>query len=990
MRPTFTLFFLLLSTFWTGAHAQTNDECDIDLGPDVTVCNNATFTLNLNGNPDATYTWTGPAGLSCYNCPSPVVSGLTTGVYSFSATQQTAQCTKTDNITITVIAGQQPQYNIIDDKTICQGTSVMLGGPLIQGTFYQWTSAPPGLLSSSANPTVTPNVTTRYYVIAFNAGCPYVSLDSVLITVVHPPVLDVQTDTAICNGASVLLGHTDPEPGVVYAWTPNDGSLDSADIANPLATPLQTTQYKLVATKSVCMQMRTVQISIVNLDLSLSSGDSARICRGAELPIQATLTPSGGNVSWAPLDGLQIIGNGLNVIASPLSSTLYTATASVPGCKRDVGVYVTVDSIPANLAIQPSDTTICSGATVLLVSPAFQQADYPDISYQWFPPDGQLTPDSLYIMAVQPINTTTYFRVTTNGGCVDTASATVKVVEPPQISVVPQDTLICPGTSVQLNATYPFGIINLSWSPTQNLSCTQCDNPVATPSDSTIYTVTGQFQGCPVSASATVNIRPLPVIQFPDDKNICLGESVVLNEGFDPSATYNWTSTDPDFVPTSTPQPVVSPKQTTTYFVKADNGCVSDKQVTIVVSSATLAVSNDTSICKNFNANLIATGSAPGTYEWSDGQSGASVLVSPAQTTTYTVTYTYGDGCILTDNITVTIQGVGPAIEFPADNELCAGESVVLNSIDTPGATYSWVSNPPGFTSTEAVPPAVTPAQTTQYTITASLDNCTTTETVNIIVYNATLTLPPDITICRGEPLELVANGSLSGEYLWSTGDTTAIIEPMPTQNTTYELTYIYGDGCVLEDEVKVSVKDNFSLKIISDPDTNRVNVGDPLNLMGIIAPSQNLSGFQFQWLENGQTNIGNTESIDVAPSTNDSTITYTLIAVAPNGCTQQEQVIITVVQPLAIIPNAFTPNRDGVNDVFRLKLLQGAAVVLSMEIYDRWGKLVFESVDPAPEWDGNIDGKEAASDVYVYVIRWQRSDGALQPPKIGSIALLR
>jgi hypothetical protein len=103
MRPTFTLFFLLLSTFWTGVHAQTNDECDIDLGPDVTVCNNATFTLNPNGNPDAAYTWTGPAGLSCYNCPSPVVSGLTTGVYSFSVTQQTAQCSKTDNITITVI-----------------------------------------------------------------------------------------------------------------------------------------------------------------------------------------------------------------------------------------------------------------------------------------------------------------------------------------------------------------------------------------------------------------------------------------------------------------------------------------------------------------------------------------------------------------------------------------------------------------------------------------------------------------------------------------------------------------------------------------------------------------------------------------------------------------------------------------------------------------------------------------------------------------------
>ena len=90
MRPSFTYLLFLLSSLWFSIHAQAGNNCTMSLGPDVTVCNNATFSLNPNANPNANYTWTGPAGLSCYNCPSPVVSGLTTGVYTFIGTAQTA------------------------------------------------------------------------------------------------------------------------------------------------------------------------------------------------------------------------------------------------------------------------------------------------------------------------------------------------------------------------------------------------------------------------------------------------------------------------------------------------------------------------------------------------------------------------------------------------------------------------------------------------------------------------------------------------------------------------------------------------------------------------------------------------------------------------------------------------------------------------------------------------------------------------------------
>jgi gliding motility-associated-like protein len=283
------------------------------------------------------------------------------------------------------------------------------------------------------------------------------------------------------------------------------------------------------------------------------------------------------------------------------------------------------------------------------------------------------------------------------------------------------------------------------------------------------------------------------------------------------------------------------------------------------------------------------------------------------------------------------------------------------------------------------------PSQTTQYNVTATLGNCVIMRSVNIIVYEATLTVSDDQNLCAGESATLTANGSLTGEYLWSNGEMTSSITVSPSQPTTYDLLYTYGDGCTLIESVNVNVVPNFALSIVSDPDTNRVSIGETLSLRAVVAPSQNLSNFQFQWLENGTTNIGNTETIETTPSTNDSTIFYKLIATSPNGCMQMAQINFVLVQPKVVVPNAFTPNGDGVNDKFRMRVLEGSATVLEMSIYNRWGNKVFSSTDPDAAWDGKMDdGKDAPSDIYVYYIRWQRSDGALQPPFKGDIALLR
>lgn len=966
---------------------------ELTLGPDVTVCNNATFTLNPNAFTDADYAWSGTTGaLSCTDCPSPEVSGLTTGTYTFIGVLTTPECTKTDTIVVNVINGQQPQYVIADNQIICAGTTVELGGPAAPGTFFIWSSVPAGLEDETSNPSVTPTETTTYYLEAANGSCQVTSMDSVTITVYQSPILAVQSDTLVCQGQSVVLGTTDPETGITYSWTPANASLDNPGIANPTATPVQTTTYTLVASNPGCTETRTVEVAVSTIDLQLNVEDTVQICQGTSVPIQAVSSPAGTPVVWTPQFALQVGPNGASAVATPNETVLYTATVSVPGCVKTQTVYVIVDSLPLNLDIRPVDTTVCLGSQVILVSTVYEPADYPNIEFVWTPAMGQLTPDSLFNMVVQPNDTTTYFRMTSNGACQQTDSALVNVITPPQLTVTPATASFCLGGSVTLDLTVPDGVEDIMWSPETGLSCTECEDPVATPPATTTYTATGDFNGCPTTVSATITVTNPPPYQFPADTDLCGGESITLNlVPGDPNATYTWTSTDPNFVTTTSPQPTITPTQTATYTLNATNGCSVNASLTVTVANGTLTTDGDTTICSNFNTPLSASGNLPGTYLWSTGATQQAIVVSPAESTTYTVVYTFGDNCALTDEVVVNVQGQGAELTFPTDIQLCPGESVTLNSTVTPGATYSWTSSPAGFTSSEGAP-TVTPATSTTYTVTATLGECVRTESVAIVVFNGvTLALSNDVTLCEGLSTTLTATGSVTGTYLWSPGgNTTPTITVSPAGTTTYDLLYTYGDGCTLTDEVTVTVVPNFDVRIEATPDsTTTIYVGTPLDLMAIVSPTQSLTGFEFTWTENGVVS-GIGENFTATPSTQDSArFSYVVTATSPNGCVSSDTFSVTVLPPVVVIPNAFTPGNDEFNNTFGLVILGGDVTVESMEVYNRWGEKVFTSTAANARWDGRVDGNEAPSDVYVYVIKWRRGDGALEVAH-GDVTLLR
>ena len=962
---------------------------ELELGPDVTVCNNASFQINPDPYDEAVYSWVGGTGLSCYDCPTPTVAGLATGVYTYIATLSTPQCTLQDTLLVTVIDGEAAQYTISDDLTLCVGTSVDLGGAATIGTNYNWTSVPTGFVSVDANPMVVPTQTTTFFLEASNGSCPLTSIDSVSVTVFQLPILNLQGDTTICQGETVQLAFTVPEAIVTYAWTPaNDGSIDNPTSATPLATPQQTTTYTLVATNGVCTTTNTLEVNVVNIAVQLSVPDTVRICIGESLSIVAAAEPTGTNVVWTPTTNLQLGPNGSTALATPGETTLYTATVSVPGCVRQDAVYVRVDSLPGDLSISPADTSVCFGNPVLLVSPIYEPAEYPEIDFSWTP--GGITPDSLYNLVATPTANTVYQRISRSGACVDTATANITVIQPAQMSITPAVSTICPGESVALTLLADDGVTDVEWSPSSTLSCSTCDDPIATPEGTTTYTVDASFMGCDVGASATVVVQALPALSFPNDTQLCAGESITLNLANDASAIYTWTSSDPAFGTLQQAQPTVTPTlPTATYFVTANNGCQVQGQITVTVTSATLTVSNDTTICRNLNATLNATGTQPGSFVWSSGQTGQTINVMPDETTVYTVTYTFGDNCVLVDQVLVSVQGDGAAVTPPNDLSICPGEAVVLNvAAPAPGATYSWVSDPPGFTSSDPTP-VVSPGQTTTYTVTTTLGICTGTSSITVTAFSPVLTVSPDTLICEGGSAAISANANVNGSYVWTPGGMGNALTVSPDTTTMYDLIFAYGDGCTLTDGVIVEVQPNFMLGIVSVPDTNQVDLGTEIMLGAVVTPEQNLNNFNFVWTENGTTALGNTQDIEVVVSSNDTTIFYTVQAVSPAGCVQEATISFNIVQPFVQIPNAFTPDGDGTNDDFGIFVREGLATIDQLVIYNRWGNKIVDLNTPDARWNGQVDGKNAPSDVYVYIIRWKRGDGKVTSSS-GEVTLIR
>ncbi|HSU28775.1 MAG TPA: LamG-like jellyroll fold domain-containing protein, partial [Chitinophagaceae bacterium] len=379
----------------------------------------------------------------------------------------------------------------------------------------------------------------------------------------------------------------------------------------------------------------------------------------------------------------------------------------------------------------------------------------PVSTWQWFFGDGGSASTQNTSHAYSNAGVFTIKLVITDiNGCKDSITRNVTAVASPIVSTI-ADPTICAGSPVTLTTT---GALTYSWSPAPGLSNPSISSPVATPSVTTQYFVTGtDANGCSGKDTVTVNVNPKPVITKSPNVSICQNTSTQLSASG--GVTYSW-SPAATLDNGSIPNPTASPTGPTTYYVNVtdSNGCMNNDSIKVtIVPPAVFSINAAPAMCENKTSQLQASGGH--TYSWQpaaslNNPSIPNPVATPQTTTNYDVLIT-DTVCHISSTLSTTVNVLPlPDIQAARSNDIdCSNDQSQLSA--TGGLQYQWS---PGSTlnQTNIRNPIAMPQAPTTYTVTgtdaAGCQN-TDTVTVNILVANPGAFLMPTAFTPNGDQL---------------------------------------------------------------------------------------------------------------------------------------------------------------------------------------------------------------------------------------------
>ena len=323
----------------------------------------------------------------------------------------------------------------------------------------------------------------------------------------------------------------------------------------------------------------------------------------------------------------------------------------------------------------------------------------------------------------------------------------------------------------------------------------------------------------------------------------------------------------------------------------------------------------------------------------------------------------------------------------PSNATLCLGSNLILTADG--GDTYKWFPST-GLSNDAISSPIAAPLVTTTYQLQIADDlGCQNSSSVTSTVVKPTHLNPGnDTTVCEGNTVQLQASGKSTYTWINITAglNDTSIPNPVanPPGTTVYTVSGTNENNCFPEAA-------EITVQVLPLP---MVNAGMDTTLQAGAAFHLNGSGsndiVQWNWTPDKYLDCSDCAAPVCKPLEN---MLYTLTAKSENGCYASSQVKIKMECDAAkiSIPNAFTPNRDGKNDLF---IIHGISFVKHMTIFDRWGNRVFEKnnfnpADPVSCWNGQFNGMDVVSGTYVYFIEMQCPSGEPFSRK-GSVVLIR
>ncbi|CAN5446741.1 hypothetical protein BH09BAC1_BH09BAC1_01920 [soil metagenome] len=821
-------------------------------------------------------------------------------------------------------------------------------------------------------------------------GCifPVPTLDSVVVGFINPNF--GANRTYVCRSGSVsFTDSTVSMPGIVsWKWFFGDG--DSSSVKNPTHYYANPGLYDvtLITTNGHCIDTFVKQAFITvdegpmpSFDLSVPTG-----CVPQAVNITNTTSSATTMATWA-----WTFGNGQTDSVKNPTAPVYTTpgtyqiqliAVSMSACTDTFTRTIPIYSVP--VVRVANDTAICyNDSTNLVASGA--------LNYTWSPATG-LNNANIANPIASPASTTTYVVLGTDtNGCQSTDTITL-TINPLPLGDITDDLAICIGESVELDAT---GGDHYIWSPAATLDCDNCASVIATPMATTSYqvTITNQYL-CTDVQQITVTVNPYPTGILSTGETICFGESVTLESVGGTSHIWGPAGTlDCDTCAIVT----AKPNFTTTYSVLVTNqyNCTVDDTVLVTVNALpVIAITGRTEICRGEKMQLTATGGS--TYSWSPAKglsctTCAAPMVTIDSTITYKLVVTTAAGCMDSTTHTITVNDL-PTVSTISDITICAGDNVILTSMATLADHIAW-SPAIGLSDASILSPVASPTQTTEYTVTIfSPHGCTATATVKVTVVNkVSVSLTGANEICYGENIQLntevLQAGHLGIHYVWNPVNFFSqqdIANPVLSPDSTRTYTLIAYSGSCVPDTQKLTVVVN-QLPVLGEGKTVRVVEGSPVTLS---VPLLSGTPTTYTWTPNYNINCNNCEKPTILANQSEL---YRLTIIDEHGCQATGQMMVEVLGRCGddlFVPNTFTPNRDGKNDVLKIRGLAGNSLKI-FRIFDRWGNMVYESDNIDEGWNGIYNGRPLDSGVFVYYYEAVCTNG-FSVVRQGNVTLLK
>ncbi len=777
-----------------------------------------------------------------------------------------------------------------------------------------------------------------------------------------------------CNGFTVNFSNDNQSPlNQTYFWDFGVPSLtnDTSNLPNPVYTYPDTGVYvyKLVVNRNQPCGDSMSQVIKVYPGFFPGFKWTGQCVNSPVQFMDTTATTYGIVNSWSwdfgnpsTLADTSHVANPLYTFPNAGNPNVRLIVSNSKGCNDTVSVPVNIINNPVVTATF-KDTAYCGKDTIQLHATSGNMG-----TYSWSPATNIINGNTANPF-VFPSTSAKYVVKLDAGGCFATDTINVNPVPDLTTSITSSSANICEEDTITLSAAANHSPVQFLWSPATSLSSFSGQSTRAFPASNTTYTLSTRWgNNCIATASQTINVKKLAVANAGTDTSFCAGTpGVMLNASG--GNNYTWTPaaglSDPNIS-----NPIANPQSATRYIVSVGiTGCNTRRNDSVLVTPGMppiISLTKDTLICVIDTLQLDASAPLATQFSWTpnyniSNQNVASPKVSPDIPSTYYVKVIDGFKCVNTDSVFVDVKQF-VTIDAGNDTTICRGDAVNLQPVSD-ALSYSWT---PAATldNKNLKSPTATPVNTTTYTVIGNIGKCQSIDvvTVNVVPYPKAFA-GNDTAICFNGVAQLRASGG--SKYVWSPASFLSdpnIANPVsiPGATITYTVTVTDTLGCSkpASDDIIVTVFP--PIAVDAGPRDTAIVVNQPLQLHAT-------GGQNYLW--SPSTGLSNPNIADPVSRISDNQ-QYVLKASNSAGCSGTDTINITVykVDPGLYMPNAFTPNGDNLNEVFRAVPL-GMKKLNFFRIYDRYGQLLFSTDQLNAGWDGYYKGKPQNPGVYVWIV---------------------